>query len=191
MAKYTGLQYDVGSEHLDQHRQPWRASISTLACFGGLVAECMIGLMIAFVYRMLRDNLRCPTFVTAGLCVMIVLPIAYFGTAYIKLVGSFVFTSVIAICGSEIRGTQNPIFETAKSPPCSAERWQPLTGSRLERARPMVGAAGSSVLRLRCARRSTMVPKRWIEPVLVRSCGQATVRAAVGLTSRAGPMRLQ
>lgn len=64
---------------------------------GGLVAEFIIGLMIAFVYRKIRDTSRCSAMLAAGLCVMIVLPIAYFGTAYIKLIGAFVFTSISAL----------------------------------------------------------------------------------------------
>lgn len=96
MKQYTGLSYvwdrntsisigNLGELYID------------FGFLGGLLAEFVIGLMIASVYRILRDNPTCPAMLTAGFCVMIVLPIAYFGTAYIKLIGSFVYTSVIAI----------------------------------------------------------------------------------------------
>jgi hypothetical protein len=63
---------------------------------GGLATELVIGLMVSNVYRRLRNDSLCPPILAAGFCVMIVLPIAYFGTAYIKLIGAFVFTSIAA-----------------------------------------------------------------------------------------------
>lgn len=96
MQKYTGLpgQWDANTS----------ISIGNLAelyidfgFIGGLAGELMIGLMIAYVYRRLGNSPRCSAILTAGLCVMVVLPIAYFGTAYIKMIGAFVFTSIIAL----------------------------------------------------------------------------------------------
>jgi hypothetical protein len=64
---------------------------------GGLGAVCVIGWIVGYVYRYLRAHAAAPALFTSGLCLMIALPVAYFGTAYVKLVGSFVFSSVIAI----------------------------------------------------------------------------------------------
>jgi hypothetical protein len=96
MAKYTGL--------ANTWNENTSISIGNLAelyidfgLIGGVAAEFAIGLLIAFVYRRLRNYYGCSVILTAGLCVMIVLPIAYFGTAYIKLIGAFVFTSIIAL----------------------------------------------------------------------------------------------
>ena len=49
------------------------------------------------VYRIVRRSRVAPALVTAGFCIMVALPMAYFGTAYTKLIGSFVFCSTIAI----------------------------------------------------------------------------------------------
>lgn len=96
MAKYTGLRYR------------WDASTSIsighlgelyidFGYVGGLVAMGVMGWLVGLVYRTLRDYVASPVLITAGFCLMVTLPIAYFGTAYVKLIGSFVFTSVIAI----------------------------------------------------------------------------------------------
>lgn len=100
MKKYTGL-----TDSWDENTSISIGNLGELyidfGVFGGLMGELVIGLMIALVYRKLRDEPKCPALVTAGFCVMTVLPIAYFGTAYIKLVGAFVFTSVIAIAAQK------------------------------------------------------------------------------------------
>jgi hypothetical protein len=96
MKKYTGLTYTW-----DENTSISIGNLGELyidfGVTGGLLAEFLIGLMVALVYRILRDNRKCPAIISAGFCVMIVLPVAYFGTAYIKLIGSFVFTSALAI----------------------------------------------------------------------------------------------
>lgn len=96
MAKYTGLQF-VWNENTSISIGNLGELYVDFGLIGGLLAEVAIGLMVALIYRLLRDNLRCPAILTAGFCVMTVLPIAYFGTAYIKLIGSFVLTSAIAV----------------------------------------------------------------------------------------------
>lgn len=96
MKKYTGLTYN------------WDESVSIsignlgemyidFGYMGGLAAEFVIGALLAFVYRKLRDNATTSSIINAGLCVMIVLPSAYFGTAYVKLVGASVLASVLAL----------------------------------------------------------------------------------------------
>ncbi len=62
---------------------------------GGLLAAGALGLIVGGAYRYVRDQRRTSALVAAGLALMVVLPIAYFGTAYIKMVGSFVMTSVV------------------------------------------------------------------------------------------------
>lgn len=64
---------------------------------GGLVASGFIGWLVGLVYRVLRNSRAAPALFTAGFCLMSALPIAYFGTAYAKLMGAFIFSSVIAI----------------------------------------------------------------------------------------------
>jgi hypothetical protein len=64
--------------------------------FGALLAMMAIGGLVGTFYRKLRDYTQGSALVAAGLCMMIVLPIAYFGTAYIKLVGAFIMTTIAA-----------------------------------------------------------------------------------------------
>jgi hypothetical protein len=96
MQHYTGLE-GSGDENTSISIGNLGELYIDFGLIGGLLAEFFIGLLIATAYRALRDNAKCPAMITAGLCVMIALPIAYFGTAYAKLIGSFVFTAVIAI----------------------------------------------------------------------------------------------
>jgi len=96
MKQYTGLT-DTWNENTSISIGNLGELYVDFGLIGGLMAELVIGLMAGLVYRTLRKNSRCPAIVTAGLCVMIALPLAYFGTAYVKLIGSFVFTSVIAV----------------------------------------------------------------------------------------------
>ncbi|MCP4309287.1 MAG: hypothetical protein GY788_31320 [bacterium] len=63
----------------------------------GLGAAFVIGSMAGFVYRVLRSRRDRSALIAAGLCLMVAFPLAYFGTAYAKMIGSFVFSSVIAL----------------------------------------------------------------------------------------------
>lgn len=96
MSKYTGLQMTWNSD----------TSISIgylgelyadFGYLGGLFGTSVIGLMVGLSYRVVRDNRRGSELAKAGLCLMLVLPIAYFGTAYVKLVGAYVMTAVIVL----------------------------------------------------------------------------------------------
>lgn len=60
---------------------------------GGLLAMGVIGGLVGYIYRTVREFRSGSALMAAGLCTMAVLPIAYFGTAYIKLIGSFVMTT--------------------------------------------------------------------------------------------------
>jgi hypothetical protein len=65
---------------------------------GGIAVMLAIGGLVGFVFRKLRKGRRTPALISSGLCLMAALPLAYFGTAYVKLVGAFVFSSAIALC---------------------------------------------------------------------------------------------
>ena len=64
---------------------------------GGLFGMMVIGLIVGAIFRMLAGRRGPSDLLKAGLCVMASLPLAYFGTAYVKLIGALVFTSVIAL----------------------------------------------------------------------------------------------
>jgi len=64
---------------------------------GGLLAAGIIGALVGAVYRMLARRDDAHALLTAGFCVMATLPIAYFGLAYIKVMGAFVSSSAIAL----------------------------------------------------------------------------------------------
>lgn len=116
MAKYAGLSYTWDSNTSISIGNLGELYID-FGLLGGLVAEFVIGFLIAFVYRVLRNNLACPALLSAGFCVMTVLPIAYFGTAYIKLIGSFVLTSALAILMQRIIGPRSTLFYSSLAPP--------------------------------------------------------------------------
>jgi hypothetical protein len=67
-----------------------------LGFIGALVAVGAIGGITGLAYRKLSDQSRVPLLLIAGLCLMIVLPWAYFGQAYAKNVGAWVASSLIA-----------------------------------------------------------------------------------------------
>jgi hypothetical protein len=64
---------------------------------GGLLAAGIIGALVGAVYRMLARRDDAHALLTAGFCVMATLPIAYFGLAYIKVMGAFASSSAIAL----------------------------------------------------------------------------------------------
>lgn len=111
MALYTGQKY--------RWNENTSISIGHLAelyvdfgYYGGLMGMLVIGLMVGAVYRLLRSSTNTPALVAVGLCLATALPIAYFGTAYAKLVGSFLFTSVLALLFQRF----SPLFFTLPSP---------------------------------------------------------------------------
>ena len=64
---------------------------------GAILATFVLGLCAGTGYRLLRDHRRVPKLITYGVCVMAALPLATFGTALIKLVGSLVMTFAAAL----------------------------------------------------------------------------------------------
>jgi hypothetical protein len=105
MAQYTGLPnlWDSNTSISIGHLGELYIDFGYL---GGLVGMSAIGLMVGRVYRALRDRDDGSVLAAAGLCLFAVLPIAYFGTAYVKLIGGFVLTAIIAI------GTQRVVLPT-------------------------------------------------------------------------------
>lgn len=96
MAKYTGLPM-TWNEHTSISIGNLGELYVDFGPIGGLAAAGVIGWLVGFIYRSLRKDRGASALITAGLCVMVALPIAYFGTAYVKLMGAFVYSSVIAI----------------------------------------------------------------------------------------------
>ncbi len=66
---------------------------------GSLLAVAAIGGVTGFAYRMLRDHSNGPLLVVAGLCLIIALPLAYFGQAYVKTMGGWVASVIVAFAG--------------------------------------------------------------------------------------------
>lgn len=96
MAKYTGLPMtwnentSISIGHLGE-------LYIDFGYVGGLAAMALIGWLVGTVYRKLCDYKGASEMIAAGFCLMTALPIAYFGAAYIKLMGAFVFSSAIAL----------------------------------------------------------------------------------------------
>jgi hypothetical protein len=96
MSKYTGLPMVWNSD----------TSISIgylgelyadFGYLGGLLGALVIGLVVGLSYKLVRTRFAGSAIICAGLCLMVALPIAYFGTAYVKMVGAFVMTSVVVV----------------------------------------------------------------------------------------------
>jgi hypothetical protein len=95
MAEYTGLpntwneSTSISIGHLGE-------LYIDFGWYGGLLGMIGIGFCSGFSYRKLRDHPKTPILVSIGLGMMVTLPIAYFGTAYIKLAGSFTMATIFA-----------------------------------------------------------------------------------------------
>lgn len=96
MKTYTGLNYNwdentsisigyLGELYID------------FGYVGGLIATLLIGVFSGLTYQFVRDRPQFNALVSAGFCTMVVLPLAYFGTAYIKLIGGFCVTAIAAM----------------------------------------------------------------------------------------------
>ncbi len=95
MAEYTGLPNVWGSETSISIGHLGELYID-FGYIGGLCAMLFIGYMSGYAYRKLQFNRKMPSLISAGLGMMVTLPLAYFGTAYIKLMGSFVMAVIMA-----------------------------------------------------------------------------------------------
>lgn len=123
MAKYTGQSMLWGSNT--------SISLGHLAelyidfgYFGGLFGMMVIGLIVGGFFRVLVGHRGSSDLMKAGLCVMASLPLAYFGTAYVKLIGGLVFTSLIAIAFQVFALRYLPSMSAMKKPRAQGRRSQ-------------------------------------------------------------------
>lgn len=96
MSKYTGLPM-VWNEDTSISIGYLGELYADFGYIGGVIGCLIIGLLVGTGYRLVRDQVKMSALVAAGLCLMLALPIAYFGTAYVKLAGSFVLTFFIVL----------------------------------------------------------------------------------------------
>lgn len=96
MAKYTGqhMMWDGNTSISLGHLAELYIDFGY---FGGLLGMMVIGLIVGGIFRVLVGHRGSSDLLKAGLCVMAALPLAYFGTAYVKLIGALVLISLIAI----------------------------------------------------------------------------------------------
>ena len=95
MAQYTGLPnvWDGNTSISIGHLGDLYIDFGWIGALLGMTA---LGALVGTFYRKLRDYRHCSALVSAGFCIMVVLPVAYFGMAYIKLVGAFLTTTIAA-----------------------------------------------------------------------------------------------
>ena len=72
--------------------------------FGALLATMAIGMILGSIYRFLNSSRRTLALVTTGLTIVAALPVAYFGIAYVKLVGAMVFAAAVSIAFQRFSG---------------------------------------------------------------------------------------
>lgn len=102
MSKYTGLPMTWNSD----------TSISIgylgelyadFGYLGGLIGAGTIGIAVGWFYSFVRAYFNKSAIICAGLCLMVAIPIAYFGTAYVKMVGAMVMSAaVVCVIGQFI-----------------------------------------------------------------------------------------
>ncbi|MFZ4687476.1 MAG: hypothetical protein ACOYMK_17950, partial [Hyphomonadaceae bacterium] len=94
MARYTGQQnvWDANTSISIGHVGEIYVDFGF---WGGLVAMMMLGGLIGFFVRTIADAQRTPDLLKAGLCIVAILPLAYFGNAYVKLIGTTTFCAII------------------------------------------------------------------------------------------------
>lgn len=63
--------------------------------YGGLIAEFVIGFAVGCLCRYLFTNAKSGELFTAGLGVVAVLPLAYFGTSYLKLLSGLIYAALV------------------------------------------------------------------------------------------------
>jgi hypothetical protein len=94
-AKYTGLSLDLSGNSSISIGYLGELYVD-FGPLGALVAVGFVGLLAGLAYRKIRDHGRGPVLLVAGLCMMSLLPLAYFGQAYAKTIGDAVFCTIIA-----------------------------------------------------------------------------------------------
>ena len=119
MSKYTGLPMVWNSDTSISIGYLGELYID-FGYLGGLFAAGIIGLIVGVAYGVMRNAKKVSPLVIAGFCVMLALPIAYFGTAYIKMAGSFIMTSAIVLVFVKLIAPI--IFPIAKFPKIAGAR---------------------------------------------------------------------
>jgi hypothetical protein len=96
MARYTGqpMTWDGNTSISLGHLAELYIDFGYL---GGLLAMLVIGLIVGTLCRKVASHHGSSDLLKVGLCLMVSLQLAYFGTAYVKLIGSIMFTAAIAI----------------------------------------------------------------------------------------------
>ena len=94
-ARYTGLHLSINSATSISIGYLGELYVD-FGLLGSLLAVAAIGGVTGLAYRMLRDQSHGPLLLVAGLCLIIALPLAYFGQAYVKTMGSWVASMIIA-----------------------------------------------------------------------------------------------
>jgi hypothetical protein len=95
MSKYTGLP-DVWTSDTSISLGYLGELYVDFGYFGGLLACLVIGWIFGRICAALRSDERSSALVSGGLTMMVALTLAYFGTAYVKLVAGGVFCAIIA-----------------------------------------------------------------------------------------------
>jgi hypothetical protein len=103
MAKYTG-QANVWDSNTSISLGHLAELYVDFGHFGALLGMLVIGAMLGSVYRILISSRHTPAIMAAGLSLVAALPVAYFGTAYVKLVGAMVFASAVCILVQRVGG---------------------------------------------------------------------------------------
>lgn len=95
MAEYTGLP-DMWADNTSISIGYLGDLYIDFGWLGGLLATFGIGACVGRCYRNLSRHEATTPLISSGLCVMLILPVCYFGTAYIKLFGALAAT-IIAV----------------------------------------------------------------------------------------------
>lgn len=96
MAKYAGLSYTW-----DENTSISIGNLGELyidfGYLGALFGIGFIGIIVGYVYHFLREHSSASDLISSSLCILPSLSLAYFGMAYIKLIGGVFYASIIAM----------------------------------------------------------------------------------------------
>jgi len=94
-ARYTGLRF-ILNDNVSISIGYLGELYVDFGLIGALLVVGGIGGLAGLAYGLLRDQGSGPVLFVAGLCLIVVLPLGYFGQAYSKTIGSLVFSMAIA-----------------------------------------------------------------------------------------------
>jgi hypothetical protein len=101
MAKYTGLRNNWGANTSISIGYLGELYVD-FGFLGAILASGVIGGLGGFAYRILSADRSAPALITAASCLIIALPLADFGMAYIKLVSYLLFSIAIAFAAHRL-----------------------------------------------------------------------------------------